>query len=198
MKYKAPLRLFWHNKEQNFGDAISQTIVSHVAQREVAWAGHHKCEMYALGYLMKMVKNNQKEPRERGGKRDRRTLDRLHLSGHRVGFCRRQRAGRRITYRERADIAVFGRGHQHRGNFCSGPALQTNSSPASHRISGRTVFRGGPSRISTRGLRPGLSAMLDRLYDGQRKLADLTHTPTIENLPRAASVRALRSCLERE
>jgi hypothetical protein len=39
---------------------------------------------------------------------------------------------------------------------------------------------------------------LDRLYDGQRKLADLTHTPTIENLPRAASVRALRSCLERE
>jgi hypothetical protein len=43
-----------------------------------------------------------------------------------------------------------------------------------------------------------LSAILDRLYDGQRKLADLTHKPTIENLPRAVSVRALRLCLERE
>lgn len=68
MKYNSPLRLFWYNKEQNFGDAISATIVSHVSGREVVWAGHHKCEMYALGSLMKMVKNNQKEPREKGGK----------------------------------------------------------------------------------------------------------------------------------
>ena len=68
MKYNSPLRLFWYDKEQNFGDAISQTVVAHVAGREVVWAGHHKCEMYALGSLMKMVKNNQKEPREKGGK----------------------------------------------------------------------------------------------------------------------------------
>ncbi len=68
MKYNSPLRLFWYNKEQNFGDAISQTVVGHVAGRDVVWAGHHKCEMYALGSLMTMVKNNQKEPRLRGGK----------------------------------------------------------------------------------------------------------------------------------
>lgn len=68
MKYKSPLRLFWYDKEQNFGDAISQTVVAHVAEREVVWAGHHKCEMYALGSLMKMIKNNQKDPREKGGK----------------------------------------------------------------------------------------------------------------------------------
>lgn len=68
MKYESPLRLFWYNKEQNFGDAISQTVVAHVSEREVVWAGHAKCEMYALGSLMKMVKNNQKKPREKGGK----------------------------------------------------------------------------------------------------------------------------------
>lgn len=68
MKYKSPLRLFWYDKEQKFGDAISKTVVAHVSEREVVWAGHAKCEMYALGSLMKMVKNNQKEPRARGEK----------------------------------------------------------------------------------------------------------------------------------
>lgn len=68
MKYKSPLRLFWYDKEQKFGDAISETVVAHVSGREVVWAGHAKCEIYALGSLMKMVKNNQKEPRARGGK----------------------------------------------------------------------------------------------------------------------------------
>lgn len=68
MTYTNPLRLFWYDKEPNFGDAISATIVSHVAARDVVWAGHGKCEMYALGSLMKMVANNQKAPREKGGK----------------------------------------------------------------------------------------------------------------------------------
>lgn len=68
MTYASPLKLFWYNKEQNFGDAISATIVSHVSGRDVVWAGHHKCEMYALGSLMKMVKNNQKAPRDTGRK----------------------------------------------------------------------------------------------------------------------------------
>jgi pyruvyltransferase len=68
MTYSAPLRLFWYKKEQNFGDAISRTIVSHVSGRDVTWSGHHACEMYALGSLMKMIKNNQLDPREKGGK----------------------------------------------------------------------------------------------------------------------------------
>ncbi|PVA08262.1 polysaccharide pyruvyl transferase family protein [Thalassorhabdomicrobium marinisediminis] len=68
MTYSAPLRLFWYNKEQNFGDAISATIVAHVAGRDVVWAGHGRCELYALGSLMKMIRNNQTKPRERGGK----------------------------------------------------------------------------------------------------------------------------------
>jgi hypothetical protein len=68
MTYKSPLKLFWYKKEQNFGDAISQTIVAHAAGRDVVWAGHHNCEMYALGSLMKMVQNRQAEPREKGGK----------------------------------------------------------------------------------------------------------------------------------
>ncbi|MBU2993174.1 polysaccharide pyruvyl transferase family protein [Octadecabacter sp. 1_MG-2023] len=68
MTYSSPLKLFYYNKEQNFGDAISATIVAHVAGRDVVWAGHKNCEMYALGSLMKMVKNNQNEPREKGGK----------------------------------------------------------------------------------------------------------------------------------
>lgn len=68
MPYSAPLRLFWYRREQNFGDAISQTVVSYVSGRDVVWAGHHACELYALGSLMKMVANNQTAPRERGGK----------------------------------------------------------------------------------------------------------------------------------
>lgn len=68
MTYSSPLRLFYYRKEQNFGDAISATIVGHVAGREVKWSAHDRCEMYALGSLMKMVKNNQKEPRDKGGK----------------------------------------------------------------------------------------------------------------------------------
>ena len=68
MRYSSPLKLFWYDKEPNFGDAISQTIVSHVSGRDVVWAGHHNCEMYALGSLMKMVQNRQTEPREKGGK----------------------------------------------------------------------------------------------------------------------------------
>lgn len=68
MKYKSPLKLFWYNKEQNFGDAISQTVVAHVAGRDVVWAGHKNCEIYALGSLMKMIKNNQQDPRDKGGK----------------------------------------------------------------------------------------------------------------------------------
>ncbi len=68
MTYSSPLRLFFYKKEQNFGDAISATIVGHVAGRDVAWAPHHKCEMYALGSLMKMVRNHQGDPREKGGK----------------------------------------------------------------------------------------------------------------------------------
>ena len=66
MTYTNPLRLFYYKKEQNFGDAISPTIVSHVAGREVKWAPHGSCELYALGSLMKMIKNNQKDPREKG------------------------------------------------------------------------------------------------------------------------------------
>lgn len=68
MRYKSPLRLFWYQKEQNFGDAISATIVSFVSGREVKWAPHRSCEMYALGSLMKMVANHQVEPRDKGGK----------------------------------------------------------------------------------------------------------------------------------
>ena len=68
MTYSSPLRLFWYRAEQNFGDAISRTIVSHVSGREVVWANHHACEMYALGSLMKSVANHQAEPREKGRK----------------------------------------------------------------------------------------------------------------------------------
>jgi pyruvyltransferase len=68
MTYTNPLRLFWYKKEQNFGDAISRTIVSHVSGRDVTWSGHNACEMYALGSLMKMIKNNQQDPREKGRK----------------------------------------------------------------------------------------------------------------------------------
>lgn len=68
MTYQNPLRLFWYRKEQNFGDAISPTIVGHVARREVKWAPHGSCELYALGSLMKMIRNHQSEPREAGRK----------------------------------------------------------------------------------------------------------------------------------
>lgn len=68
MTYTNPLRLFYYNKEQNFGDAISATIVGHVAKREVVWAGHHNCELYALGSLMKMVGSHQGSAREKGRK----------------------------------------------------------------------------------------------------------------------------------
>ncbi len=68
LTYTSPLRLFWYRAEQNFGDAISRTIVSHVSGREVVWANHHACEMYALGSLMKSVSNHQAQPREKGRK----------------------------------------------------------------------------------------------------------------------------------
>ncbi|AGI69049.1 hypothetical protein OAN307_c35760 [Octadecabacter antarcticus 307] len=68
MTYSAPLRLFWYKKEQNFGDAISRTIVSHVSGRDVTWSAHHRCEMYALGSLIKTVCNHQGVPREKGRK----------------------------------------------------------------------------------------------------------------------------------
>jgi pyruvyltransferase len=68
MTYSNPLKLFYYKQEQNFGDEISATIVSHVAGREVVWAGHHNCEIYALGSLMKMVRNHDGTPREKGRK----------------------------------------------------------------------------------------------------------------------------------
>ncbi len=68
MTYTKPLRLFYYNKEQNFGDAISATIVGHVANREVVWSGKGACEMYALGSLMKIVMDQQTTPRPSGRK----------------------------------------------------------------------------------------------------------------------------------
>ena len=68
MTYTNPLRLFWYRQEQNFGDAISRTFVSHVSGRDVTWAGHNSCEIYTLGSLMKMIRNNQQKPREKGRK----------------------------------------------------------------------------------------------------------------------------------
>ncbi|WP_375281618.1 polysaccharide pyruvyl transferase family protein [Pseudooctadecabacter sp.] len=68
LRYNSPLRLFWYRKEANFGDAISATIVSHVSGREVKWAGHPSCEMYALGSLMKSVATHQVADRDTGRK----------------------------------------------------------------------------------------------------------------------------------
>jgi len=68
MAYSSPLRLFWYRAEQNFGDAISATVVGHVAGRAVKWAGHGTCEMYALGSLMKSVATHQTAPRDNGRK----------------------------------------------------------------------------------------------------------------------------------
>ncbi|SLN17182.1 polysaccharide pyruvyl transferase family protein [Pseudooctadecabacter jejudonensis] len=66
--YTAPLRLYWYRDEPNFGDAISANIVSHVSKRDVKWAHHGNCEMYALGSLMKSVASHQTAPRDSGRK----------------------------------------------------------------------------------------------------------------------------------
>lgn len=68
MTYASPLRLFWYRAEQNFGDAISREVVSHVSGRDVRWANHGSCEMYALGSLLKSVAGHQTSPREKGRK----------------------------------------------------------------------------------------------------------------------------------
>ncbi len=63
LTYANPLRLFWYKKEQNFGDAISRTIVSHVSGRDVTRSRHHAREMCPVGLLLKTITINMQDLR---------------------------------------------------------------------------------------------------------------------------------------
>ena len=62
---QAPLKLYWWKAVPNFGDALSQLVVAHVSGRAVAHAGPKGAELWALGSLMHVVRQNREEFRRR-------------------------------------------------------------------------------------------------------------------------------------
>ena len=61
----APLKLFWWKSVPNFGDALSQLVVAHVSGREVAHTGPKRAELWAIGSLMHVARQNRDAFRRR-------------------------------------------------------------------------------------------------------------------------------------
>lgn len=55
------MRLYWWNAAPNFGDVISQHIVSHVSGRDVVWAEPGEAQIFALGSIMRPVARTYKD-----------------------------------------------------------------------------------------------------------------------------------------
>ena len=58
------LGLYWWRKLPNFGDAISQIVVAHAAGRDVCHAKPKVCDLFAVGSIMNVARNNHLALRE--------------------------------------------------------------------------------------------------------------------------------------
>ena len=58
---EAPIKLHWWKAVPNFGDALSQLVVAHVSGREVQHTGPKRAELWALGSLMHVLRQNRDE-----------------------------------------------------------------------------------------------------------------------------------------
>jgi hypothetical protein len=54
------IKTFWFNDAPNFGDAMSQDVVSYVSGRKTVWAPIHQCELIAIGSIYPRVKRSWK------------------------------------------------------------------------------------------------------------------------------------------
>ena len=58
-----PLKLYWWNGSQNFGDAISRSVVEYVSGRKVEWAEARDCDLFAIGSIMIFARRAHTTPR---------------------------------------------------------------------------------------------------------------------------------------
>ncbi len=61
----APIKLHWWKAVPNFGDALSQLAVAHVSGRDVQHAGPKGAELWAIGSLMHVLRQNRDDLRRR-------------------------------------------------------------------------------------------------------------------------------------
>ena len=63
-----PLRLYWWNGKENFGDRLSADVVAHVSKRAVEWAPEAEAELFAVGSILTQVRQAliRRERREAG------------------------------------------------------------------------------------------------------------------------------------
>jgi pyruvyltransferase len=47
-----PVKLYWWKDKPNFGDALSQGVVSHVLGRPAHWTSEANCQMFAIGSIL--------------------------------------------------------------------------------------------------------------------------------------------------
>jgi len=66
--YSAPLRVFWWKAVPNFGDALSAVVTAHVSGRVVEHANPGKCELFAIGSVLKVARRKLKTARRDGVK----------------------------------------------------------------------------------------------------------------------------------
>ncbi len=58
-----PLKLHWWNGSQNFGDAISRSVVEHVSGRVVEWSEARDCDLFAIGSILIFARRAHAAPR---------------------------------------------------------------------------------------------------------------------------------------
>ena len=61
----APLKLYWWQGVPNFGDALSPLVVAHVSGRQVQHAGPKGAELWAIGSLLHVARQNREAFRRR-------------------------------------------------------------------------------------------------------------------------------------
>jgi hypothetical protein len=134
----------------------------------------------------------------RGCERDCSPMDRLYLSGHRTGIRRRKGCGRRVDHRVGSDRDQSCGGDQHRRDVCAALGIQADRPIANSGFPWGVAVRGRSRGAGARGLRPFLSAVVDRRHDGERVTANLTPKFTFNLIQRSAVSRILCFAMERE
>lgn len=61
----APIKLHWWKAVPNFGDALSPLVVAHVSGRTVEHVGPKRAELWGIGSLMHVVRQNREDLRQR-------------------------------------------------------------------------------------------------------------------------------------
>jgi hypothetical protein len=89
-------------------------------------------------------------------------------------------------------------GDQHRRDVCASLGIQADSTIANSGFPRGVAVRERPCGAGARGLRPFLSAVVDRRHNGECVTANLTPKFTFNLIQRSAVSRILCSAMERE